>query len=135
MPANAVDRLAEELGAVAGMKLELERPSDPAHGDFATNAALRAAASQRRPPRELAEELAAHARSLGAVERAEAAGPGFVNFFLADAWFAEALAEMLAAGRDYGAGFAVRPEKVQVEMVSANPTGPLTVANARGGPA
>ncbi|TML85753.1 MAG: arginine--tRNA ligase [Actinobacteria bacterium] len=131
MPANAVDRLAEELGAVAGMKLELERPSDPAHGDFATNAALRAAASQRRPPRELAEELAAHARSLGAVERAEAAGPGFVNFFLADAWFADALAEMLAAGRDYGAGFAVRPEKVQVEMVSANPTGPLTVASAR----
>jgi arginyl-tRNA synthetase len=131
LPASAVDRLADELGAAAGVDVELERPSDPAHGDFATNAALRAAGSQRRPPRELAEELAATARGLPVVERAEVAGPGFVNLFLADEWFAAAVREMLAAGRDYGAGFATAPEKVQVEMVSANPTGPITVASAR----
>jgi arginyl-tRNA synthetase len=131
LPASAVDRLADELGAAAGVDVELERPSDPAHGDFATNAALRAAGSQRRPPRELAEELAATARGLPVVERAEVAGPGFVNLFLADEWFAAAVREMLAAGPDYGAGFATAPEKVQVEMVSANPTGPITVASAR----
>src|SRR5207253_3553787 len=117
LPGNPVQRLAEELGAAAGMQIELERPSDPAHGDFATSAALRAAGSQRRPPRELAEELAAHARSLAAVERAEVAGPGFVNLFLADAWFAAALAEMLAAGRDYGGGWGVEAKRIQVEMV------------------
>jgi arginyl-tRNA synthetase len=67
------------------------------------------------------------------VERAEVAGPGFVNFWLAPAWFGEALGEILAAGTGYGGGSAEAPEKVQVEMVSANPTGPITVASARNG--
>jgi arginyl-tRNA synthetase len=131
LPVNAVDRLAAELGAVAGVPVALERPGDPSHGDYATNAALRAAAAQRRPPRDLAEELAEHARGLDAVERAEVAGPGFVNLFLTDAWFAEALDEVVAAGRDYGSGWAAEPRRVQVEMVSANPTGPLPVSAAR----
>src|SRR3954470_24384200 len=131
LPGSAVERLARELADVAGIPVELERPADPAHGDYATNAALRAAGASRRPPRELADELAEHARGLDVVERAEVAGPGFVNLFLADSWFAEALGEIVEAGRDYGAGFVAEPEKVQVEMVSANPTGPLTVASAR----
>src|ERR687891_235390 len=67
------------------------------------------------------------------VERAEAAGPGFVNLWLDRAWYGEALAEVLAAGEDYGRGSAAKPERVQVEMVSANPTGPITVAAARNG--
>jgi arginyl-tRNA synthetase len=131
LPVSAVDRLAQELSAATGLPIELERPADPTHGDFATNAALRAAGAQRRPPRELAEELAAQARGLDAVDRAEVAGPGFVNLFVTDAWFAAALSGLLEAGRDYGAGFAAAPEKIQVEMVSANPTGPITVASAR----
>jgi arginyl-tRNA synthetase len=133
LPADPVQRLAEQLGAAAGMPVELERPADAAHGDYATNAALQAAGSARRPPRELAEETAAHARGLDGVERADVAGPGFVNLFVSDAWLAAALAEMLAAGRDFGGGCAPTRQRVQVEMVSANPTGPIVVSAARNG--
>jgi arginyl-tRNA synthetase len=130
LPARA---LAARLAEAAGAEVELERPSDPAHGDYATNVALRLAPARKQAPRELAAELAEAATAIPEVERAEVAGPGFVNLFLTDAWFAGALGEMLAAGRDYGAGFAPRRERVQVEMVSANPTGPITVASARNG--
>ena len=133
MPANAVERLAAEIAGAAGAPVELERPSDAAHGDYATNVALRLAPSRKRPPRELAEELASAASGSELVERAEVAGPGFVNLWVGRRWYADALAEMLAAGRDYGAGSAAARERVQVEMVSANPTGPLTVASARNG--
>jgi arginyl-tRNA synthetase len=131
MPSKyALDRLAEAVGEVAGAEVALERPSDPAHGDYATNVALRLAGAQRRPPRELAEELAARVVELPQVERAEVAGPGFLNLFVTDAFLAEALAEV---GSDYGGGSAASPERVNVEMVSANPTGPITVASARNG--
>jgi arginyl-tRNA synthetase len=130
---DAIERLEEGLSALAGAPVELERPNDPAHGDYATSVAMRLAPVQRRSPRELGEELAAAAPGLDAVERAEVAGPGFVNFWLADAWFGEALGEILAAGAGYGGGSAERRERVQVEMVSANPTGPITVASARNG--
>ena len=129
MAADPVARLAESLGT----GVELERPSDPSHGDYATNAALKRAGTERRPPRELAAELAAQAEKLPYVERAEIAGPGFVNVFLDDAWFAETLAEILDAGASFGGGWAAPPERIQVEMVSANPTGPITVASARNG--
>ena len=131
--ANALARLAAELSAAAGAPIELERPSDPEHGDYATNAAMQLAPQRRRAPRELAEELSAAARGLAVVERAEVAGPGFVNLWLADSWFGAALAEILEAGREYGGGFAEPVERIQVEMVSANPTGPLTVASGRNG--
>jgi arginyl-tRNA synthetase len=81
----------------------------------------------------VAEEIAAAVRELPGVERVDVAGPGFVNLFLADSWFAGALGEILAAGAGYGAGFLQNQERVQVEMVSANPTGPITVASARNG--
>ena len=133
MPADPVTRLADALADAIGATVELERPSDPAHGDYATNAALRFAGTRRRPPRELASELAASAAQLPEVERAEIAGPGFVNLFLADSWFEAALAAIVAAGADFGAGSAEVGERIQVEMVSANPTGPITVAHARNG--
>ena len=95
--------------------------------------ALRIAPARRRAPREIAEELASAAAAIPDVERAEVAGPGFVNLFLADSWFGGALRDILAEGADYGAGFAAGKERVQVEMVSANPTGPITVASARNG--
>jgi arginyl-tRNA synthetase len=124
LPADPVSRLAAALGP----DVELERPSDPAHGDYATNAALRLAGARRRPPRELAAELVRAAEALPQVERAEIAAPGFVNLFLADAWFADALRELLADEPWPRTG-----RRVQVEMVSANPTGPITVASARNG--
>ena len=118
---------------MAGAPVELERPSDPQHGDYATNVAMQLAPVRKRSPRELGEELAAAATELEEVERAEVAGPGFVNLWLAPSWYGEALGEMLEGGRDYGAGWADSRQRVQVEMVSANPTGPLTVASARNG--
>jgi arginyl-tRNA synthetase len=128
-----VSALEGRLSELAGAPVELERPSDPVHGDYATNAALRLAPTRKRPPREVAEELAAEAAKIDEVERAEVAGPGFVNLWLAPAWYEQALGELLAAGRDYGAGWAMPRQRVQVEMVSANPTGPITVASARNG--
>jgi arginyl-tRNA synthetase len=130
---DAVARLEARLSELAGAPVELERPNDAAHGDYATNVAMQLAPVQRRSPREVGEELAAAAAGLEEVERAEVAGPGFVNFWLSPSWFGEALGEILAAGASYGAGSATSPEKVQVEMVSANPTGPITVASARNG--
>src|SRR6266436_5092563 len=120
----ALDRLAAAVGEVAGAEVSLDRPSDPAHGDYATNVALRLAGNQRRPPRELAEELAARVVELPQIERAEVAGPGFLNLFVTDEFLAEALTEF---GPEYGARSAASPERVNVEMVSANPTGPIPV--------
>ncbi len=118
---------------MAGAELELERPAEAEHGDYATNVALQLAGVRGRPPREIAAEIADAAAGLEAVDRAEVAGPGFVNLFLRDDWFAATLGEMLNAGDAYGAGGAEQRERVQVEMVSANPTGPITVASARNG--
>jgi len=125
-----VDRLAARLSEVAGAPVELERPQDPTHGDYATNAALQTAPQHRRAPREFAAELAERAAALDEVERAEVAGPGFLNLWLKPAWFGEALAEI---GPDYGGGEPAQRQKVQVELVSANPAGPLTVGSARNG--
>jgi len=130
---NAVAGLEARLTELAGAPVALERPSDPQHGDYATNVAMQLAPVRKQAPRELGEELAAAAAELDEVERTEVAGPGFVNLWLAPSWYGEALAEMLEAGRDYGSGSAAKREKVQVEMVSANPTGPITVAAARNG--
>jgi arginyl-tRNA synthetase len=131
--ADPVARLAARLGTAVGAPVQLERPNDPEHGDYATNAALQLAPQRRTSPRELAGEIAAAARALPAVERAEIAGPGFVNLWLADAWYLEALAGVAERGGDFGSRWAEQPERVQVEMVSANPTGPITVASARNG--
>jgi arginyl-tRNA synthetase len=94
---------------------------------------MRLAGARKQAPRAIAEELVERAIELPAVERAEIAGPGFVNLWLAPAWYRDALAEMLAAGRDYGGGSARERQRIQVEMVSANPTGPIVVSAARNG--
>jgi arginyl-tRNA synthetase len=127
LPAKAIENLQAELG------FPLERPAGADHGDFATNAALQLAPQQKRPPREIAEDLAAQAAGNELVERAEVAGPGFVNLWLSPTWYLDALREILEAGEAYGGGSADPVERVQVEMVSANPTGPVTVASARNG--
>src|SRR3954463_14073659 len=98
---NAVARLATRLSDIAGAPVELERPSDPEHGDYATNVALRTAKQRGRPPRELADELAGRVVGLPEVERAEVAGPGFLNLFVTDDFLSELLAEV---GPEFGAG-------------------------------
>ena len=121
------------LTELAGAPVTLERPAKAEHGDYATNVAMRLAPTRGRPPRELAEELAKAATQLPEVERAEVAGPGFLNLWLTREWFGKTLGALLAAGTDYGSGSAQSPERIQVELVSANPTGPLTVGSARNG--
>jgi arginyl-tRNA synthetase len=133
LPADPVRSLSAALALAAGSELELERPGEAEHGDYATNVALRLAGTQRRAPRDIAEEIAEAAAGLDAVERTEVAGPGFVNLFLSDEWFAAALGEILGAGEGYGGADAESQERVQVEMVSANPTGPILVSHARNG--
>ena len=130
MDENAVTRLAARIGSVAEVDVELERPKDQAHGDFATNVAMRSAKAIGRSPRDLAAELAAKIATLDEIESAEVAGPGFINLRVGDAFFHDALAEI---GEGYGGGSAEKPERVQVEMVSANPTGPIVVSAARNG--
>jgi arginyl-tRNA synthetase len=133
LPASALARLEAALSDLAGAPVGLERPAKAEHGDYATNAALQLAPGRRQAPRDLAQELAGQAAELTDVERAEVAGPGFVNLWLDDAWYCRALADILEAGDAYGGAQAERPERVQVEMVSANPTGPIVVSAARNG--
>ena len=130
---HALERIAGELAGVSGAAVTLERPHDPEHGDFATNVALQLAPIRGRSPREIATELLEAATGIAGIERAEVAGPGFLNLFLDRSWFGEALAEMLERRGDFGAGSASTPGRVQVELVSANPTGPLTVGSGRNG--
>jgi len=133
LPADPVSSLAAGLAVAAGADLELERPAEPEHGDYATNVALQLAGTRRRAPREIAAKIAEAAAGIDVVERAEVAGPGFVNLFLRDEWFASALGAILEDGDAYGGSVPEQPERVQVEMVSANPTGPLHVAHGRNG--
>jgi arginyl-tRNA synthetase len=133
LPADPVRSLAAALATAAGAELELERPGEAEYGDYATNVALQLAGARRKPPREIAAEISEAAATLEAVDRAEVAGPGFVNLFLRDEWFASALGEILADDDAYGSGGAEPRQRVQVEMVSANPTGPILVSHARNG--
>jgi arginyl-tRNA synthetase len=106
-------------------------PRQAEHGDYATNAAMVLAKTARRPPREVATLIVRHFPALAEVERMEVAGPGFLNVTLARPWCAAALREILAAGAGYGLGATQRATRIRLEFVSANPTGPLVIVNAR----
>ncbi|HKP09398.1 MAG TPA: arginine--tRNA ligase [Gaiella sp.] len=125
--------LTTALAEIAGVPVELERPADSAHGDYATNVALRLAGGRRAAPRDVAAELAPEIERIDGIAGVEVAGPGFLNLTVDDAWLATGLVEVVAAGRRFGGGSAAPVERVQVELVSANPTGPITVAAARNG--
>ncbi|HKH16888.1 MAG TPA: arginine--tRNA ligase [Solirubrobacteraceae bacterium] len=130
---TAVQAAAGDLrnGAGAGDRLSLERPRKAGFGDYSTNAAMLLAPALGEPPRAVAERLgAALQERLGArVEKVEVAGPGFLNLFLTDAWYLAAVDDVLAAGDAFGAD--AQGQRMQVEFVSANPTGPLTAASGR----
>jgi arginyl-tRNA synthetase len=123
---------ATTLGAGANAaSAKLERPRRPDFGDYSTNAAMLLAPALGEPPRAIAEKLGAALQELlgGDVERVEVAGPGFLNLFMSDAWYRRVLTEIYTP--DWGGGRADPAERVLVEFVSANPTGPITVATGR----
>lgn len=113
-------------------KVTVEPPRDPSHGDLSTNAAMVLAKPAGLKPRELAEALAERLRGAGSFAAIEVAGPGFINMRLADDFWRARVAEILRAGLDYGRSDLGAGQQVNVEYVSANPTGPLTVGHARG---
>jgi arginyl-tRNA synthetase len=129
---NAVEETASSLAGNGNLaSSRLDRPKKADFGDYSSNAAMLLAPTLGEQPRAVAERLGdALGERLGdAVERVEVAGPGFLNLFMADRWYLEALAGMVEAGEEFGHGDA--GERVNVEFVSANPTGPITVASGR----
>ena len=134
---SAVDRAARALrdGEPTGPEPTLERPPKAELGDYSSNAAMLLAAPLGENPRDVAARLAAEleraARATETVERIEVAGPGFVNLFLADDWYRRAMASLAAAGERLGPAPTESPERILVEFVSANPTGPLHVGGGR----
>ena len=125
-------RIAAKLGG-DGVPFVLERPREDAHGDWATNLALLLAKAQKAKPREVAARIVAElALPAGVVARTEIAGPGFINFWLGKDQLANDLATIIGAGERYGRSAAGAGRRVNIEFVSANPTGPLHVGHGRG---
>jgi len=121
-----------ELGPEVTGDIVIERTRDKSHGDFACNIAMRLAKTAKRKPRDLAELLANKIGVSSIVEKIEIAGPGFINFTLADSAFQSLVKRVLDAGEKFGRSDIGVGKKVQVEFVSANPTGPLHVGHGRG---
>lgn len=143
---NLFNAFAQDLSAILGdladsgalprgldaAKVTVEPPREAAHGDLSTNAALVLAKQAGRKPRDIAELLAARLKDHPHVASVEIAGPGFVNLRLTDAYWRARIGDILAAGTAYGASTIGAGRGVNVEYVSANPTGPLHAAHARG---
>lgn len=112
----------------------IEKPQDKKNGDFSSNIAMAGARAYRKAPRMIAESIVSNLDLEGTLfERAEIAGPGFINFFLSDEYYAKILTDVVESGEDYGKSDYGKGKSVLVEFVSANPTGPMHIGNARGG--
>lgn len=123
-----------DLPAVGALSGAVEIPKEASNGDYAATHALGAARDMKMAPRKIAEMLLKHLELSGSYfYRCEAAGPGFINFFLSDKWYADVLRTIDAEGDRYGQSDLGKGTRVMVEFVSANPTGPMTIGNARGG--
>ncbi|MFM8828488.1 MAG: arginine--tRNA ligase, partial [Actinomycetota bacterium] len=133
--ALALAREASEVAGAADAVAMLEPPANAEFGDLATNVAMTLAKQARRNPREIADDLVARIGSAdglaGYVQSAEVAGPGFINLTLSPSWFADAARAIAEAGDDYGRGQADPRERILLEFVSCNPTGPPHVGHAR----
>ena len=134
---NAFEK-AQDLGLLSKEAqipdFTIETPSDRSHGDLATNAAMVSARAFKLAPRKIAEILTSNISLDGTnLERFEIAGPGFINFFYARSFYSAVIEEIKAQGKNYGRSNYGQGKKVLVEFVSANPTGPMHVGNARGG--
>lgn len=124
----------EELPAEPIPDFIIERPSNSANGDFSTNVAMAGARAFRKAPRAIAESIVNHLDLENSLfDKAEIAGPGFINFFLSQQYYTEILKDIADKGEDYGKSDFGKGKKVLVEFVSANPTGPMHIGNARGG--
>jgi arginyl-tRNA synthetase len=121
----------EKAGLPAPADCAWEIPRQAEHGDYSTNVAMVLARAAKRAPRQIAEQVVAHFPPMTEVERVEVAGPGFLNVFLASAWCASALRDILAEGAVFGRGESQAGRRIRLEFVSANPTGPLVIVNAR----
>lgn len=133
---NALGRLVAEgkIEAVPLPAFNVERPADVSHGDFSCNAAMASAKALRNNPRAIGQMIADAAVLDGTVfEKIEVAGTGFLNFFISPLWFNETVGEVISSGSDYGKTELGKGKRVLVEFVSANPTGPMHIGNARGG--
>jgi arginyl-tRNA synthetase len=133
---DALGRAARERGWVGteSEPIDVEVPANPEHGDYATSIAMRLAKIVRKPPREIATAIKDALELRAPLASAEVAGNGFVNVRLDETWLRAQVDAIIAEGADYGRSETLRGKKIQVEFISANPTGPLTLANARGGP-
>lgn len=113
-------------------KITIERTKQESHGDWASNVALLLHSIAKQPPRKIAEQIVEHLDYLSAgIEKVEIAGPGFINFFLGWGYYRQAVLDIIAAGEQFGSSDFGKDEKIQIEFVSANPTGPLNVVSAR----
>jgi arginyl-tRNA synthetase len=129
--ADGLATAASDLGLEGELPTpELQAPKQKDHGDFATNVALVLAKPAGKPPREVAEAIVARLAPVPFVEKVDIAGPGFINIWTTDVWRFDVVRQIVAEGEAYGRG-APTGERVQVEFVSANPTGPLHVGHAR----
>lgn len=133
---NAIEKAIAngELPQAEAAPFIIETPADRSHGDFATNAAMAGAKAFRMPPFKIAQAITSNLDLEGTMfDRFETAGPGFINFFLGTEFYSAVIREILANPEAYGRSEYGRDEKVMVEFVSANPTGPMHMGNARGG--
>ncbi|MGH2379742.1 MAG: arginine--tRNA ligase, partial [Candidatus Limnocylindria bacterium] len=135
--AEARDRAIEagELTVAEGATLPaigLERPAKPEHGDWASNVAMQLAPVVRAAPMRIAETIVAHLEQPASIAKVSIAAPGFLNLHLDPGWVAAQAGPIRAAGSGYGRHTVDAPRRINVEFVSANPTGPLHVGNARG---
>ncbi|TQI68693.1 arginine--tRNA ligase [Clostridium sp. KNHs216] len=137
---NAILRAVEKAQAAGGLPqgemppFSIEVPADRSHGDWATNAAMVSAKAFRLAPRKIAQLITEYIALDGTFfDRFEIAGPGFINFFLNQRFYSEVLKDITQSGASYGRSDFGKKEKIMVEFVSANPTGPMHMGNARGG--
>ena len=132
----AYEKAAAEglLPAGAEVRATVEIPKDTSHGDYASSFAMAGAKALHMAPRQIAQIIVDHLELEGSYfQKVEIAGPGFLNFTLGPKWYGEVLAAVETEGDRYGSGEEGRGKRVMVEFVSANPTGPMHMGNARGG--
>lgn len=144
---NIMDQVKEQLKTEIAAAIEaaglaggedvpeivLETPKEKSHGDFASNAAMKLASVAKKAPRAIAEDIVNHLNTdKASVKEIEIAGPGFINFFMDNRYLIDVIPEVLDQGADYGRSDVGKQKKVQVEFVSANPTGNLHLGHARG---
>src|SRR5436305_1094019 len=132
---SILQALAIEMG-VKDTRFSVEKPKSMTHGDLSSNIALILSKSLKKPPFELAQKMAETINNSDSslYEKAEAVKPGFINFYFSKKYLASQVQNIIKEGNTYGSSSLGKGKKASVEFVSANPTGPLHIGNARGGP-